>query len=73
MQEATPPTPSPRLPPGLTDTTLSAPPAATTSPTLNGDPGLEPPLGPTEAMERLQVTLKHLPAPPLTHWDTGGL
>ncbi|XP_032942689.1 kinesin-like protein KIF1C [Catharus ustulatus] len=43
---------------GLTDTTLSAPPAAATSPTLNGDPGLEPPLGPTEAMERLQETEK---------------
>ncbi|KAF4799765.1 hypothetical protein TURU_051430 [Turdus rufiventris] len=39
---------------GLTDTTLSAPPAAT-PPTLNGDPGLDPPLGPTEAMERLQT------------------
>ncbi|XP_058684493.1 kinesin-like protein KIF1C [Poecile atricapillus] len=42
---------------GLSDTTLSAPPA-TTSPTLNGGPGLEPPLGPTEAMERLQETEK---------------
>ncbi|XP_050840750.1 kinesin-like protein KIF1C, partial [Serinus canaria] len=42
---------------GLTDTTLSGPPA-TTPPTLNGDPGLEPPLGPTEAMERLQETEK---------------
>ncbi|XP_053789890.1 kinesin-like protein KIF1C [Vidua chalybeata] len=42
---------------GLSDTTLSGP-AASTSPTLNGDPGLEPPLGPTEAMERLQETEK---------------
>ncbi|XP_059728586.1 LOW QUALITY PROTEIN: kinesin-like protein KIF1C [Haemorhous mexicanus] len=42
---------------GLTDTTPSGPPA-TTSPTLNGDTGLEPPLGPTEAMERLQETEK---------------
>ncbi|XP_066065174.1 LOW QUALITY PROTEIN: kinesin-like protein KIF1C [Chamaea fasciata] len=42
---------------GLHDTTLSAP-AATMSPTLNGGPGLEPPLGPTEAMERLQETEK---------------
>ncbi|XP_014749368.1 PREDICTED: kinesin-like protein KIF1C [Sturnus vulgaris] len=42
---------------GLPDTTLSTPPAAT-SPTLNGDSGLEPPLGPTEAMERLQETEK---------------
>ncbi|XP_039428397.1 kinesin-like protein KIF1C isoform X2 [Corvus cornix cornix] len=42
---------------GLPDTTLSAPPAAT-PPTLNGGPGLEPPLGPTEAMERLQETEK---------------
>uniref|UniRef100_A0A8C3GV10 Kinesin family member 1C n=1 Tax=Corvus moneduloides TaxID=1196302 RepID=A0A8C3GV10_CORMO len=41
----------------LPDTTLSAPPAAT-PPTLNGGPGLEPPLGPTEAMERLQETEK---------------
>ncbi|NXP59207.1 KIF1C protein, partial [Chloropsis cyanopogon] len=39
----------------LPDTTLSGPPA-TTSPTLNGGP--EPPLGPTEAMERLQETEK---------------
>ncbi|XP_068855078.1 kinesin-like protein KIF1C isoform X2 [Aphelocoma coerulescens] len=42
---------------GLPDTTLSAPPAVT-PPTLNGGPGLEPPLGPTEAMERLQETEK---------------
>ncbi|XP_039909735.1 kinesin-like protein KIF1C [Hirundo rustica] len=42
---------------GLADTTLSAPSAAT-SPALNGGPGLEPPLGPTEAMERLQETEK---------------
>ncbi|XP_063281311.1 kinesin-like protein KIF1C [Prinia subflava] len=42
---------------GLPDTPLSAPPA-TTSTTLNGGPGLEPPLGPTEAMERLQETEK---------------
>nr|XP_041568115.1 kinesin-like protein KIF1C [Taeniopygia guttata] len=42
---------------GLSDTPVSGP-AATTSPTLNGDPGLEPPLGPTEAMERLQETEK---------------
>ncbi|NWY22760.1 KIF1C protein, partial [Aphelocoma coerulescens] len=41
----------------LPDTTLSAPPAVT-PPTLNGGPGLEPPLGPTEAMERLQETEK---------------
>ncbi|XP_041568115.2 kinesin-like protein KIF1C [Taeniopygia guttata] len=42
---------------GLSDTPVSGP-AATMSPTLNGDPGLEPPLGPTEAMERLQETEK---------------
>ncbi|XP_030826436.1 kinesin-like protein KIF1C [Camarhynchus parvulus] len=35
-----------------------APPPARRPPTLNGDPGLEPPLGPTEAMERLQETEK---------------
>lgn len=66
------PTPNPHLPPGLPDTALSAPPAVT-PPTLNGGPGLEPPLGPTEAMERLQVTPKHPPAPPLTHRDPGSL
>ncbi|NWZ88514.1 KIF1C protein, partial [Poecile atricapillus] len=54
---ATAPHTEPPSTPGLSDTTLSAPPA-TTSPTLNGGPGLEPPLGPTEAMERLQETEK---------------
>ncbi|XP_036261982.1 kinesin-like protein KIF1C isoform X2 [Molothrus ater] len=44
---------------GLTDPSLTSSPApGTTPPTLNGDPGLEPPLGPTEAMERLQETEK---------------
>ncbi|XP_041269244.1 LOW QUALITY PROTEIN: kinesin-like protein KIF1C, partial [Onychostruthus taczanowskii] len=42
---------------GVPETTLSGPPA-TSPPTLNGEPGLEPPLGPTEAMERLQETEK---------------
>ncbi|XP_074387594.1 kinesin-like protein KIF1C isoform X1 [Zonotrichia albicollis] len=44
---------------GLTDPSLtSSAPPSTAPPTLNGDPGLEPPLGPTEAMERLQETEK---------------
>ncbi|XP_037982052.1 kinesin-like protein KIF1C [Motacilla alba alba] len=42
---------------GLSDAPLPGPPAST-PPTLNGAPGLEPPLGPTEAMERLQETEK---------------
>ncbi|TRZ09790.1 hypothetical protein HGM15179_017324 [Zosterops borbonicus] len=43
---------------GLSDTPGVSAPPATTPPTLNGGPGLEPPLGPTEAMERLQETEK---------------